>query len=87
MATQRMARRLFDRLHPDGAMTIGRCNDCGGRDFKYVVYEWSGKPLLRDAICPKHGTPLERTTTPKRSAKHGLLVHILGPMPWKKRIA
>ena len=68
-------------------MTMGRCNDCGGRDYKYVVYEWEGRPLLRHAICPKHRTHLERTTTPSRTSKRGLLVRVNGPMPWQRRIA
>lgn len=52
-------------------MTYGRCDDCRDRTHKYIVYEWRGKPLLRDAICPVHKMPLARTTRP--NGKHGRL--------------
>jgi hypothetical protein len=35
--------------------TQGKCRECG------VRYVWTGRPLLRDALCRTHGTPLERT--------------------------
>jgi hypothetical protein len=46
-------------------MPYGRCDNCGGAAHPYAVYSWSGKPLVRDAVCPKHRTPLAKTTTPK----------------------
>lgn len=35
--------------------TAGRCRPCG------VVFSWQGKPLLRDALCPRCKRPLDRT--------------------------
>lgn len=43
-------------------MTIGRCNDCGGRNHKFAIYEWTTALPLSRAVCPIHGTPLARTT-------------------------
>lgn len=39
-------------------MPKGRCRQrsCG------LVYVWDGRPLVRDALCPKHLTPLARTS-------------------------
>ncbi len=50
-------------------MTLGRCNDCGGAAHPYAVYEWKGVPLLRDALCPLHRTPLDQTTRPRDSSR------------------
>lgn len=36
--------------------TRGKCNACR------LIYVWSGAPRLRDAVCPKHGIPLRRTS-------------------------
>lgn len=36
--------------------TRGKCPSCR------KVYRWSGKPLLRDARCPVHGTRLKRAS-------------------------
>jgi hypothetical protein len=47
-------------------MTIGRCNDCGGATHPFAIYEWNGRPLLRNAVCPIHGTPLAQTTYGRR---------------------
>lgn len=41
----------------DYEYTHGRCTECG----KNVVYRWLGKPLLKNAMCPAHRTPLKRT--------------------------
>jgi len=35
--------------------TQGKCVACGAR------YIWQGKPRVRDARCPVHGSPLRRT--------------------------
>lgn len=35
----------------------GRCKPCA------VIYEWDGKPLLRDARCKRCGGPLGFTTS------------------------
>lgn len=36
--------------------TQGRCRPCK------IAYRWLGKPLLREALCPKCSRPLARTT-------------------------
>lgn len=36
--------------------TIGKCPSCR------ILYEWEGRPLLRDALCPACGSALRRTT-------------------------
>ena len=41
-------------------MPQGKCEECR------VVFGWDGKPLMRDACCPRCGSPLRRTTTEKR---------------------
>jgi len=37
------------------AYTHGKCTPCR------AYYQWEGKPLLRDARCPRCSQPLERT--------------------------
>lgn len=44
-------------------MSLGKCTECGLRG---TTYSWSGSLPLSRAVCPIHGTPLDRTTTPKR---------------------
>jgi hypothetical protein len=41
----------------------GRCRPCKIR----VV--WEGKPLLRDALCPRCKAPLDRTSSDLRSVQ------------------
>lgn len=41
---------------------MGKCVDCGGSTHPCAVYIWTGKPSLRDALCPVHRTSLARTT-------------------------
>lgn len=35
--------------------THGRCRPCG------AIFQWQGRPLLRDALCPRCRQPLDRT--------------------------
>lgn len=43
-------------LHGRGEQTQGRCRPCR------IRFVWRGKPLLRDALCPRCKQPLARTT-------------------------
>ena len=40
-------------------MALGKCHPCR------IVFEWEGKPLVRNASCTRCGSPLRRTTTEK----------------------
>lgn len=53
--------------------TLGACRACR------AVYEWKGKPLLREAFCPVHPTQkLLRTTYHNRWARKPLEMAVAG---------